>query len=193
MMGENLKKEKMDLSEEAVRELIDRLKLRFEQNRNRHPGIEWSVVQDRLLGNPEKLWSLYEMERSGGEPDVVGDDPKNGKVVFFDCALESPKVRRSLCYDNEAWESRKANKPVHSALGMARDMGIEILTEQDYYKLQEVLKVDEKTSSWLLTPEPVRSLGGALFGDRRYDQVFIYHNGAESYYASRGFRGKLEV
>lgn len=160
---------------------------------NRHKGIEWNKVQEKLEANPEKLWSLNEMEVTEGEPDVVGYDKKTGEYIFFDCSPESPKGRRSICYDHEALESRKEHKPKHSALGMAEEMGIEILDEQQYRELQKLGKFDTKTSSWIKTPADIRKLGGAIFGDWRYGHVFIYHNGAESYYAARGFRGSLRV
>jgi hypothetical protein len=160
---------------------------------SRHPGLEWADVQARLEANPEKLWSLNEMERTGGEPDVVGQDEETGEVVFYDCAAESPKARRSLCYDREALESRKAHKPKDSALDMAAAMGVELLSEAEYFQLQKLGEFDLKTSSWLKTPADVRELGGAIFGDRRFDRVFIYHNGADSYYSARGFRGALRV
>lgn len=160
---------------------------------NRHKGIEWNKVQEKLEANPEKLWSLNEMEVTEGEPDVVGYDKKTGEYIFFDCSPESPKGRRSICYDHEALESRKEHKPKHSALGIAEEMGIEILDEQQYRELQKLGKFDTKTSSWIKTPADIRKLGGAIFGDWRYGHVFIYHNGAESYYAARGFRGSLRV
>jgi len=160
---------------------------------NRHKGLEWSKVQARLEASPEKLWSLDEMEMSGGEPDVVGYDKKTGEYIFYDCSAESPKERRSLCYDHEALESRKEHKPEDSAIEMATTMGIELLTEEQYRELQQLGKFDIKTSSWVKTPAEIRKLGGALFCDRRYDHVFLYHNGAESYYAARGFRGSLRV
>ncbi len=178
-----------DLSQERRDELLRALKACFEKNMGRHPGVEWSSVQARLDASPEKLWSLSEMERTGGEPDVVG---ANG-IVFVDCASESPKGRRSLCYDDEARESRKEAKPEGSAEGMAAAMGVELLTEEGYRELQALGEFDLKTSSWVKTPPEVRKLGGALFGDRRYDRVFTFHNGAESYYASRGFRASLRV
>ncbi len=160
---------------------------------NRHKGLEWSKVQTKLEGNTEKLWSLNEMERTGGEPDVVGHDKKTGEYIFYDCSAESPKDRRSLCYDREALESRKENKPADSAMDMALTMGIELLTEEQYRELQRLGDFDAKTSSWVKTPSAIRKLGGALFCDRRFDTVFVYHNGAESYYAARGFRGSLKV
>jgi hypothetical protein len=173
--------------------LFQTLQMRFEKNKNRHTGIEWKNVLERLENLPDKLWSLSEMERTGGEPDVVGNDDTTGEYIFFDCSAESPKGRRSICYDQEALESRKEFKPANSALGMAAEMGIEVLTEQQYRELQNLGKFDTKTSSWLTTPAGIRKLGGAIFGDWRYGQVFIYHNGAESYYGARGFRGALRV
>lgn len=169
------------------------LRARFEKNMARHKGLEWAKVQAKLEANPEKLWSLDDMEVTGGEPDVVRYDEKTGEYIFYDCSAESPKGRRSVCYDPEALESRKEHKPKDSALGMAADMGIEILTEQQYRELQQFGEFDTKTSSWVQTPANIRKLGGALFCDRRYDTVFLYHNGAESYYAARGFRGSLRV
>jgi hypothetical protein len=174
-------------------ELFKKLKTRFEKNMNRHKGLEWSKVQIKLEANSEKLWSLNEMEITGGEPDVVGHDNEADEYIFFDCSTESPKDRRSLCYDHEALEARKEHKPEDSAVNMAAEMGIELLTEEQYRQLQELGKFDTKTSSWVITPSPIRKLGGALFCDRRYDTVFLYHNGAESYYAARGFRGSLRV
>ncbi len=173
--------------------LLDGLKTRFEQHMNRHSGLEWARVQARLDAHPAKLWSLGEMERTGGEPDVIGHDPKTGEVTFVDCAAESPAGRRSLCYDQAALDARKANKPAGSAMAMAAEMGIEILTEAEYRALQALDKFDLKTSSWIATPADIRKLGGALFADRRYNHVFTYHNGADSYYAARGFRGSLRV
>lgn len=173
--------------------LLTVLQKRFEQNLNRHPDIEWEKVQAKLKANPTKFWSLNEMERTGGEPDVVGQDEKTGEYLFFDCAVESPSGRRSCCYDNEALDSRKEHKPKLSALGMSTDMGIELLTETQYRKLQQLGKFDTKTSSWIKTPSEIRLLGGALFADRRYNTVFVYHNGASSYYGSRGFRGWLAI
>ncbi len=169
------------------------MKTRFEKNAARHKGIEWAAVQKKLEAAPEKLWSLQEMERTGGEPDVVGCDKKSGEFLFYDCAAETPKARRSICYDPEALESRKEHKSKDSAIGMANAMGIELLTEEEYRALQQLGKFDTKTSSWLKTPPEIRKLGGAIFGDFRYGQVFIYHNGVESYYAVRGFRGALRV
>lgn len=174
-------------------ELLGILKDRFEKNSARHPGLRWEAVQARLEANVDKLWSLNEMETSGGEPDVVGHDPKTGEYVFYDCSAQSPKGRRSLCYDDEALESRKEHKPKGSAIGMAAAMGIELLTEAQYRQLQQLGEFDTTTSSWVKTPSDVRRLGGALFCDRRYDKVFVYHNGAESYYAARGFRGELRI
>jgi hypothetical protein len=174
-------------------ELIATLKARFEKNMNRHKSLEWAKVAARLEKNAEKLQSLHEMESTGGEPDVVGHDRKTGEYIFFDCAAESPKGRRSVCYDNEALASRKEHKPKNSALGMAADMGIELLNEEQYRELQTLGACDTKTSSWIQTPKEIRKLGGAIFADRRYDHIFIYHNGAESYYAGRGFRGSLRV
>lgn len=174
-------------------ELLAVLKMRFEKNMNRHKGIEWQQVLKRLEANPEKLWSLNEMEITDGEPDVIGQDKKTGEYIFADCSAESPKGRRSVCYDHEALESRKEHKPANSAVNMAEEMGIEILTEEEYRQLQELGNFDLKTSSWIKTPAKIRKLKGALFCDRRYDTVFVYHNGAESYYAARGFRGLLKV
>jgi Protein of unknown function (DUF4256) len=174
-------------------ELLRALKARFEKNMNRHKGLEWAQVQAKLEANTEKLWSLHEMESTGGEPDVVGHDKKTGEYIFYDCSAESPKGRRSVCYDREALESRKENKPANSAMDMATAIGIELLTEEQYRELQRLGNFDMKTSSWVKTPDAIRKLGGALFCDRRYDTVFVYHNGAESYYAARGFRGSLRV
>ncbi len=174
-------------------ELFKTLKARFEKNMKRHPGIDWAKVRAKLEGNPEKLWSLSEMERTGGEPDVVGHDKKSGEYLFYDCSSESPKDRRSLCYDREALDSRKEHKPQNSAADMAAAMGIELLTEEQYRELQKLGEFDTKTSTWVKTPANIRELGGALFCDRRFDTVFLYHNGAESYYAARGFRGVLRV
>ena len=184
---------KMVLSPEGREELLKALKARFEKNMNRHKGLEWAGVQARLEAHPEKLWSLSEMERTDGEPDVVGHDDKTGETIFYDCSAESPSGRRSLCYDREAWESRKEHKPENNALDMAAAMGVEILTEEQYRELQKLGKFDTKTSSWVKTPADIRKLGGALFMDRRYEHVFVYHNGADSYYAARGFRGSLGV
>lgn len=175
------------------KELLRTLKTRFENNMNRHKNVEWPKVEAKLEANPEKLWSLNEMESSGGEPDVIGHDKKTGEYIFYDCSAESPKGRRSVCYDGEALESRKEHKPKASAVGMAAAMGIELLTEEQYRALQQFGEFDTKTSSWVQTPSDIRKLGGALYCDRRYDHVFLYHNGAESYYAARGFRGSLRV
>lgn len=174
-------------------ELLGILKARFTKNMNRHDGLEWTKVQSKLENNPKKLWSLNEMEATGGEPDVMGYDKKTGEYIFYDCSIESPKGRRSVCYDNEALESRKEHKPKNSAIGMATDMGIELLTEEQYREMQEFGEFDIKTSSWVKTTNDIRKLGGALFCDRRYNTVFVYHNGAESYYAARAFRGSLRV
>lgn len=173
--------------------LLGALQARFEKNLSRHKGLEWAKVKTRLEAEPEKLWSLQEMERTGGEPDVVGQDKKSGEYIFFDCAPESPKGRTSVCYDREALDSRKEFKPKTSAVEMAAEMGIELLTEEHYGELQKLGNFDTKTSSWLKTPPEMRKLGGALFGDRRFGRVFVYHNGAQSYYAARGFRGWLKV
>ncbi|MES3008882.1 MAG: DUF4256 domain-containing protein [Pseudomonadota bacterium] len=180
-------------SELKREELLSALKARFEKNMNRHPGLEWDKVQAKLEADPEKIRSLTEMERTGGEPDVVGYDKEKDEYTFFDCSAESPAGRRSVCYDREALESRKEHRPENTALDMANAMGIELLTEEQYRELQTLGKFDTKTSSWIKTPAAVRKLGGALFCDRRYDQVFVYHNGAPSYYAARAFRGWLKV
>lgn len=174
-------------------ELLKALKARFEKNMNRHKGLEWPKVQAKLEVNTEKLWSLSEMERTGGEPDVVGYDNQADEYIFYDCSAESPKGRRSVCYDREGLESRKEHRPENSAIDMAAAMGIEILTEEQYRELQKLGKFDEKTSSWLKTPSEIRKLGGAIFGDFRYGHVFVYHNGAQSYYGARAFRGSLRV
>jgi len=174
-------------------ELLETMKTRFEKNMNRHPGLEWDNVQAKLETNPEKLRSLNEMERTGGEPDVVGYDNKTGEYIFYDCAPESPKGRRSLCYDRDAWEAGKEHKPESNAIDTAVAMGVELLTEEQYRELQQLGKFDTKTSSWVITPAAIRKRGGAIFCDRRYDHVFTYHNGADSYYAARGFRGWLRV
>ena len=184
---------KKELSPEQSEELLRALKARFEKNMIRHKGLEWSKVQAKAGANTEKLWSLNEMERTGGEPDVVGHDKKTGEYIFYDCSPESPDGRRSLCYDREGLESRKEHKPENNAIDMAAAMGIELLTEEQYRELQKVGIFDTKTSSWVKTPAEIRKLGGALFCDRRYDHVFVYHNGADSYYGARGFRGSLKV
>ncbi len=181
------------LAPEQREELLSTLKARFEKNINRHQGLEWAEVQAKLEANPEKLWSLDEMESTGGEPDVVGYDNATGEYIFYDCSAESPKGRRSVCYDRKALEARKQHKPENSAVDMAGAMGVELLTEEQYRELQQLGSFDTKTSSWVKTPDPIRKLGGALFCDRRYDTVFVYHNGADSYYAARGFRGSLRV
>jgi hypothetical protein len=184
---------KKELSPEQREELLRVLKARFEKNMNRHKGLEWAKVQAKLEANNEKLWSLNEMERTGGEPDVVGHDKKTGEYIFYDCSAETPKGRRSVCYDREALESRKEHKPENNAIDMAATMGIDLLTEEQYREMQKLGNFDTKTSSWVKTPDDIRKLGGALFCDRRYDNVFVYHNGASSYYASRAFRGSLRV
>ena len=184
---------KKKLSPEQREEMLKTLKARFEKNMNRHKGLEWAKVQAKLEANAEKLWSLNEMERTGGEPDVVGYDKKTGEYVFYDCAAESPKGRRSICYDREAWEARKEHKPANNAMDVAAAIGIELLTEEQYRELQKLGEFDTKTSSWVKTPSNIRKLGGALYCDRRYNTVFLYHNGADSYYAVRGFRGSLSV
>jgi len=184
---------KKELSPAQREELLSALTARFEKNQNRHKDLKWADVQAKLEANPEKLWSLNEMERTGGEPDVVGHDKKTGEYIFYDCSAESPKGRRSICYDGEALASRKENKPENNAMDMATAMGIKLLTEEQYRELQQLGNFDTKTSSWIITPAAIRKLGGALFADRRYDHVFVYHNGAESYYAARGFRGSLKV
>ncbi|HMI50152.1 MAG TPA: DUF4256 domain-containing protein, partial [Candidatus Saccharimonadales bacterium] len=189
----NTNSNKKDLSPEQRAELFRALKARFEGNMNRHKGLAWDKVQAKLQASAEKLWSLREMERTGGEPDAVGQDKKTGEYIFYDCSAESPKDRRSVCYDREALESRKEHKPKANAMDMAAGMGIELLTEEQYRELQKLGDFDTKTSSWVKTPSDVRKLGGALFCDRRYDTVFTYHNGAESYYAGRAFRGSLRV
>lgn len=181
------------ISSEQTAELLKILKARFEKNINRHPNLEWRKIEEKLEANPEKLWSLHEMEITGGEPDVVDYDTKTEEYIFFDCAAESPKGRRSFCYDREALDSRKENKPQNDVFTVASEMGIEILTEEQYRFLQTLGSFDLKTSSWIKTPAEIRALGGALFCDRRYDTVFVYHNGANSYYAARAFRGMLKV
>ncbi len=182
-----------ELSAEQRKELLQTLKARFEKNRNRHTNLEWGNVQSRLQVSPEKLWSLNEMEQTGGQPDVVGHDSETGEYIFFDCSPESPKGCRSVCYDREGLESRKKHKPDNNAVDMTAEMGIELLTEEQYRELQQLGDFDTKTSSWVKTPADIRERGGALFGDFRYGHVFIYHNGAESYFAARGFRGSLKV
>ncbi len=194
----NINSNKKELLPEQSEELLTALKARFEKNMNRHKGLEWAKVQAKLEANPdryrdEKLWSLNEMERTGGEPDVVGHDKKTGEYIFYDCSAESPKGRRSVCYDWEALESRKEHKPENNAIDMAAAMGIELLTEEQYRELQQLGNFDTKTSSWIKTPSDIRKLGGAIFADYRYGNVFVYHNGAESYYAARAFRGSLRV
>ena len=184
---------KKTLSIKQSDELLDTLKIRFEKNMNRHKGLEWAKVKAKLDKDPVKLWTLNEMERTGGEPDVVGYDKKSGEYIYYDCSEESPNGRRSLCYDREAWEKRKEHKPKGTAMGMAEEMGIELLTEEEYRNLQTLGDFDNKTSSWLKTPEKIRNLGGAIFGDFRFETVFVYHNGAESYYAGRGFRGLVKI
>jgi hypothetical protein len=187
------KSNKKALSPKQCEELFKTLKLRFEKNVNRHKELEWAKLQEKLETYTEKLWSLNEMERTGGEPDVIGHDEKTGEYVFYDCSAETPSGRRSLCYDREALESRKEHKPKDNAIDAAAAIGIELLTEEQYRELQTIGSFDTKTSSWVKTPSAIRKLGGALFCDRRYDTVFVYHNGAESYYAARGFRGSLRV
>jgi hypothetical protein len=181
------------LSLEQREELLERLKTRFEKNPSRHQGVKWTDVKARIEANSEKLWSLHEMEKTGGEPDVVAHDKKTGEYIFFDCSAQSPEGRSSLCYDREAWEARKKFKPKSSAEEMAACMGVEMLTEQQYAELQQLGEFDTKSSTWLKSPPEIRELGGALFGDRRFGRVFTYHNGAESYYSGRGFRGSLRV
>ncbi|MBS1538981.1 MAG: DUF4256 domain-containing protein [Bacteroidetes bacterium] len=186
-------KSKKELSLQQRDEQLETLQVRFEKNMNRHKGLDWATVQAKLEVNPEKLWSLSEMERTGGEPDVVGYDKKTDEYIFYDCSLESPKGRRSLCYDRKALDDRKEFKPENNAIDLATAMGIELLTEEQYRELQKLGKFDMKTSSWLKTPSDIRKLGGAIFADFRYDNVFVYHNGAQSYYAGRAFRGSLRV
>ncbi|HVD98898.1 MAG TPA: DUF4256 domain-containing protein [Cytophagaceae bacterium] len=188
-----MSKTKNKLSSAQREELIKTLKSRFEKNTKRHKGLDWADVQAKLEANADKLWSLQAMEETGGEPDVIGYDKKAKEFIFCDCSAESPKGRRSICYDRKAWESRKEHKPENTAMDMAAEIGIEILTEEEYRALQQLGEFDTKTSSWIITPAEIRKLGGALFCDRRYDTVFTYHNGAESYYAARGFRGSLRV
>lgn len=188
-----MENKKRKLSPEQQEEILGVLKARFEKYMDRHKGLEWSEVQKKFEANAEKLWSLNEMERTGGEPDVIVYDERLDQFIFFDCSSESPKGRRSVCYDREALESRKENKPQNNAVDMASEMGIEILTEEQYRELQKFGEFDVKTSSWVKTPDNIRKLGGAIFCDRRYDTVFVYHNGAESYYSARGFRGSLKI
>ena len=188
-----MKKETKKLSSDQHEEMLKILKARFEKNMNRHKGMEWTKVEAKLESNPEKLWSLNEMEKTGGEPDVVGYEEKTDEYIFYDCSPETPKGRRNLCYDREALDSRKENKPENSALDMAAEMGIEMLSEEEYRELQKLGEFDLKTSSWVTTPSNIRKLGGALFADRRFDTVFVYHNGAFSYYSARAFRGSLRV
>ena len=186
-----MKSTRKELSSKQGKELLGTLKARFEKNMNRHRDVEWAKVQARLDANPEKLWSLHEMERTGGQPDVVGQDQETGEYVFFDCSAETPEDRTSVCYDREGWESRKEHRPKTTAMDMAMSMGIELLTEEQYLELQKFGDFDTKTSSWVKTPADIRKLGGALYCDRRYGRVFVGHNGAQSYYAARGFRGSL--
>lgn len=181
------------LSQDQQDELLSKMENRFAKNPNRHPDLEWANILSRLKVNAGKLWSLHEMERTGGEPDVIGYDDQTGEYIFCDCSLETPSGRRSLCYDREALDSRKENKPEGSAMELATTMGIKLLTEEEYRRLQQLGKFDTKTSSWIATPPEIRKLGGSLFGDRRYETVFVYHNGASSYYAARAFRGSLRV
>lgn len=188
-----MKDNKNKLQPEQKNEILETLKVRFIKNKNLHKDLDWIDIQAKLITSDEKLWSLYEMERTGGEPDVIGFNEETNEYIFCDCSIESPKGRRSVCYDREALESRKENKPQNNAIDMASEMGIEILTEELYRKLQKLGNFDTKTSSWVKTPDHIRKLGGAIFCDRRYDTVFMYHNGAESYYAARGFRGLLRV
>lgn len=188
-----MKSRKLKLTSEQRGELLETLQARFNKNRHRHKGIDWDKIQARLEANPEKLWSLHQMEATGGEPDVIGYDKKSGEYIFCDCSAESPKGRRSICYDHEALESRKEHKPANSAVQMASDMGIALLTEEEYRQLQKLDTFDAKTSSWIKTPADIRKLGGALFCDYRFGHVFVYHNGAESYYSARAFRGMLRV
>ena len=189
----NMKSNKKELSSKQREEILKALKGRFEKNLNRHKGLDWAKVQARLEANPEKLWSLSEMERTGGEPDVVGHDKKTGEYIYFDCSAQSPKGRTSLCYDREALDSRKEFKPKNNAMDLAAAMGVELLTEEQYFELQKLGEFDTKSSSWIATPADIRKLGGALYCDRRYGRVFVGHNGAESYYSGRGFRGWLRV
>lgn len=185
--------DKKELLLKQHKELLKALQARFEKNMARHPGLEWAKLKARLEVHPEKLWSLQEMEKTGGEPDVVGQDKKSGRIIFFDCSAQTPSGRVSLCYDDEALEARKEHKPKDSAVGMARAMGVELLTEQEYFELQKLGEFDTKRSSWIKTPPEIRKLGGALYCDRRYGRVFVGHNGADSYYSGRAFRGSLRV
>jgi hypothetical protein len=189
----NMKSNKKELSPKQREELLTELKARFEKNLNRHKGLDWAKVQARLEANAKKLWSLNEMERTGGEPDVVGQDKKSGEFLFMDCSAQSPKGRASFCYDRAALDSRKEHKPKNCVMDAAADMGVEVLTEEEYFTLQKLGEFDTKSSSWVKTPADIRELGGAIYGDRRYGRVFIGHNGAESYYGGRGFRGSLKV
>jgi hypothetical protein len=189
----NMKSNKKELSPKQREELFSALRDRFEKNMNRHKGLDWAKVQARLEANAEKLWSLHEMERTGGEPDVVGQDKKSGEYIFFDSSEQTPEGRTSLCYDREALDGRKENKPRSSVMDMAAAMGVEVLTEEQYFELQKLGEFDTKRSSWIKTPADIRKLGGALYGDRRYGRVFVGHNGADSYYSGRGFRGWLRV
>lgn len=184
---------KKQLTSEQTIEIIALLEKRFEANTKRHPNLRWEQVKTKLEQNKDKLWSLYQMEQTGGEPDVMGHDAKSGEIIFVDCAIESPKGRRSLCYDQAALKSRKTYKPVNSAVNLAKEMGVELLSEDQYFDLQQLGAFDNKTSSWLKTPKAVREKGGAIFGDYRFGRVFIYHNGAESYYGARGFRAFLRI
>lgn len=188
-----MKGQKKTLSTKEREELLEGLKARFEKNSNRHQGLQWAKVQARLEANADKLWSLHEMEKTGGEPDVVGHDQKTGEYIFFDCSPESPKGRAGFCYDREGLESRKEHKPKNTAMDLAAAMGVELLTEEQYRELQKLGEFDTKTTTWVKTPAEIRKLGGAIFGDRRYGRVFIYHNGAQSYYSARGFRSSLRV
>lgn len=189
----SVENKKKKLAPDTGKELLRVLKTRFEKNMNRHKGLDWAKVEAKLEASPGKLWSLHAMEESGGEPDIVGQDKKTGEYLFYDCSAESPKGRRSVCYDGEAQESRKEHKPQDNAMDMAAEMGVEMLTEGEYRDLQKLGRFDTKTSSWIKTPDDIRELGGAIFADFRYGHVFVYHNGAESYYAARGFRGALRV
>jgi hypothetical protein len=187
----NMNNSKKELSPKQIEDLLNILKIRFEKNANRHPGLEWKNIETKLKNNTSKILNLFNMENSGGEPDIIDFDKKSGEYIFYDCSPESPQERRSLCYDHKALEQRKENKPKNSAINMAKEMGVEILTEDEYKKLQSLGEFDLKTSSWIKTPDKIRDLGGAVFADYRYKNVFVYHNGADSYYASRGFRSKL--